>query len=105
MDRTLSKTMICWQTIIHSLMALSNSERQSRYRKRRLGIGGKHERIYCLVSITTKRGVERLATHFQCTITEVIERLVNERVSEVLSSLSEEERSIFLTQGFVEEES
>ncbi|TDY21986.1 hypothetical protein B0G81_2239 [Paraburkholderia sp. BL6665CI2N2] len=85
-------------------MALSNSERQRRYRKRRLGLGGKHERISCLVCISTKRNLERLACYFDCTITEMIERLINERTSDVLSKLDEESQDRFLAQGELAED-
>jgi len=85
-------------------MALSNSERQKRYRKRRLGLGGKHERISCLVCIPTKRNLERLASYFDCTITEMIERLINERTADLLGKLDEESQERFLAQGaFVED--
>jgi len=87
-----------------SFMALSNSERQKRYRKRRLGVGGKHERITCLVSISTKRNVERLAFHFDCTITEMIERLINEKTADLLSELDEEGLFRFFTQGALTED-
>lgn len=82
-------------------MALSNSERQSQYRKRRLGVGGKHERVYCLVSIATKRSLERLAFHFDCTITDTIEKLITDKTNEVLSALDEDEQQRFFSQGFV----
>jgi len=85
-------------------MALSNSERQRRYRKRRLGLGGKYERISVLVGISTKRNVERLAFHFGCTITEMLERLINERTDQVLSSLDKEDQHRFLVQGALTEE-
>jgi hypothetical protein len=80
-------------------MALSNSERQRRYRKRRLGLGGKHERITCLVTISTKRSVERLAYHFGCTITDMIERLIKEKTANVLSELDAEGEYRFFAQG------
>jgi hypothetical protein len=85
-------------------MALTNAERQRRYRKRRLGLGGKHERISCLVPISTKRSVERLAFHFECTITEMIERLINEKTADILSMLDEEGQYRFLAQGSLTEE-
>jgi hypothetical protein len=85
-------------------MALSNSERQRRYRKRRLGAGGKHERISCLVSISTKRSVERLAFHFGCTITQMIEKLINDRTADVLNNLDEQGRERFFEQGALSEE-
>jgi hypothetical protein len=85
-------------------MALSNSERQRRYRDRRLGLGGKHERISCLVCISTKRSVERLAFHFACNITEMIERLINEKASEILNELDEDGQFRFLAQEMLVKE-
>ena len=87
-----------------SSMALSNSERQRRYRKRRLGVGGKHERISCLVSISTKRSLERLAFHFDSTITGTIEMLIIEKTNEVLRQLDEDGQERFFSQGFVSED-
>jgi hypothetical protein len=84
-------------------MALSNSERQKRFRKRRLGLGGKHERISCLVSISTKRNIERLASHYGCTLTEMIGRLIDEKATEVLSDLTEEDQQKFLVHGLLTE--
>jgi hypothetical protein len=85
-------------------MALSNSERQRRYRNRRLGAGGKHERISCLVSISTKRNLERLAFHFESTITEMIERLINEKTQALLSQLDEQETQRFFEQGAISDD-
>jgi hypothetical protein len=85
-------------------MALSNSERQRRYRRRRLGAGGKHERISCLVSISTKRNLERLAFHFGYTITGMIEQLINEKTEKVLSQLDENETQRFFEQGAISED-
>lgn len=87
-----------------SPMALSNSERQRLYRKRRLGVGGKHERISCLVSIASKRSLERLAFHCNRTITSTIEMLINEKTNEVLSQLDEDGQQQFFAQGFIPED-
>ncbi|MEI6001052.1 hypothetical protein H3V53_28865 [Paraburkholderia bengalensis] len=76
-------------------MALSNSERQRRYRKRKLGAGGRYERLSCFVSITTKRNVERLSDYFGCTMTQMVERLINEKTESLLRKLNEEERQRF----------
>ena len=86
-------------------MALTNSERQRLYRERRLGVGGKHERVSCLVSIATKRNLERLAFHFNNTITDTIEKLINERASDVLSQLDEDGQQQFFSQVFIADDS
>lgn len=77
-------------------MARSNAERQHSYRKRKLGPGGRYERINCLIEIATKRKLERLAIHFGWTITHTIEQLIEERVASVLSQLNECDRESFL---------
>jgi hypothetical protein len=71
-------------------MALSNSERQRRYRERWLGAQGKYERINCLVSISSKRNLNWLASHFDSTIAGIIEHLVNEKIKITLSQLGTE---------------
>jgi hypothetical protein len=79
-------------------MSLSNSERQRRYRKRHLGLGGRRERLSCLIAITTKRNVERLAFHFGCSITETVEKLINDKTAVVLSSLDNSGQQAFFEQ-------
>jgi hypothetical protein len=56
------------------------------------------------VAISSKRNVERLAFHFECTITEMIERLINEKTVDVLSKLDEEEQHRFFAQGALTED-
>jgi hypothetical protein len=85
-------------------MALSNSERQRRYRNRHLGLGGKHERVNCLVFISTKRSIERLAFHFDCSITEMIEQLIQDKTAEILSNLDEDGQYRFLIQEALAED-
>lgn len=77
-------------------MARSNAERQQAYRKRKIGPGGRHERINCLIGIATKRKLERLAIHFGYTITKTIERLIEERTVSVCDQLNDCEREAFL---------
>lgn len=76
-------------------MAKTNAERQRSYRARRTGMGGRHERLNCYVSISTKRNLDRLATYFRLTIVEMLERIINERATALLSQLNEEERVRF----------
>ena len=80
-------------------MALSNLERQRRYRKRHLGEGGRRERLSCLLMIPTKRNIERLAFYYNCSITDCVEKLINERTIELLSGLDEAGRQAFFNQG------
>jgi hypothetical protein len=60
--------------------------------------------ISCLVSISTKRNLERLAFHFGYTITGMIEQLINEKTEKVLSQLDENETQRFFEQGAISED-
>lgn len=76
-------------------MAKTNAERQRSYRLRRTGKGGRHERLSCYVSISTKRNLERLAAHFRLTMTDTLERIVSEHTAALLARLDEHERELF----------
>src|ERR1700756_5021783 len=69
-------------------MGLSNSEKQRRYRHRHLGPGGGSERLSVFVRISTKRNLERLASHYGNTITNTVENLINEKTVSILNGLS-----------------
>jgi len=56
-------------------MALSQAEKQRRYRERHLGYDGEKQRIQCLVSLGTKLKLKRLAHYYGCTLTTLIEKL------------------------------
>ncbi len=53
------------------------------------------EQLSVMVSIATKRNLERISSHYGCTMTGMIEILINERTSIVLSCLSEIEKHEF----------
>ncbi|PWK37353.1 hypothetical protein [Cupriavidus plantarum] len=76
-------------------MAKTNAERQRIYRSKRTGTGGRHERINCYISISTKRNVERLACYYRLTLAETLEKIINERAATLLERLSDEEREMF----------
>jgi hypothetical protein len=80
-------------------MPYSNSERQRRYRARHLGAGGRRERLQCLILISTKRNLERLAASLGCSITECVEKLINEKAQSVLEDLDDDARRVFLEQN------
>jgi hypothetical protein len=67
-------------------------------------VGGKYERVNCLVFISTKRSIERLAFHFDCSITEMIEQLINEKAAEIMGRLDEAGQCSFLVQDAPEED-
>jgi hypothetical protein len=77
-------------------MARSNAERQREYRQRKLGLGGRYELLSCLVRIATKRNLVRLAVFFSCSITETIERLIEDRASLIRNRLSGTDLEAFL---------
>jgi hypothetical protein len=79
-------------------MALTNAEKQRRYRNRHLGLGGKREPLQCLISIPAKRNLERLACHYGHSMTAMLEILVNERADELLQKLSDWEQKNFYAQ-------
>ena len=54
--------------------------------------------------IATKRSIERLAFHYDCSITEMIEQLINEKTAEILSKLDEDGQYRFLIQEALAED-
>ncbi|HWT72358.1 MAG TPA: hypothetical protein VN361_09240 [Oxalicibacterium sp.] len=79
-------------------MALTNAEKQRRYRNRHLGLGGKRELLQCLMTIPAKRNLERLACHYGHSMTTMLEILVNERTVELLRKLNDWEQKNFFAQ-------
>jgi hypothetical protein len=56
-------------------MALTNAEKQARYRERHLGVDGEKKRIQLFLSATTRAQLDRLARHKGYTVTALIEEL------------------------------
>ena len=56
-------------------MALSQAEKQRRYRERHLGDNGEKQRIQCVVGLRTKLKLKRLAHYYGCSVTTLIENL------------------------------
>jgi hypothetical protein len=55
-------------------MALSNAERQARYRERHLkNIDGEKVRLSLFIDLYARRRMERIARHQGCTVTALIE--------------------------------
>lgn len=79
-------------------MALTNAEKQRRYRNRHLGLGGKREPLQCLITIPAKRNLERLACHYGYSMTAMLEVLVNERTIDLLRKLTDREQKSFYAQ-------
>ncbi|GAB2892133.1 hypothetical protein GCM10027093_29200 [Paraburkholderia jirisanensis] len=85
-------------TVEKDAMGLSNSEKQRRYRQRHLGPGGGSERLSIFVRISTKRNLERLASHYGNTITNTVENLINEKTLSILNGLNESEQHEFYSE-------
>ncbi|EIF33458.1 hypothetical protein BCh11DRAFT_01225 [Burkholderia sp. Ch1-1] len=79
-------------------MGISNAEKQRRFRARNLGSGGSYERLTAVIPIATKRQLERLASHYSCTLAGMIGMLVHERTLSLLNSLSEVEQEEFYSE-------
>jgi len=56
-------------------MALTNAEKQARYRERHLGVDGEKSRVQLFLSATAKAQLDRLARHKGYTVTALIEGL------------------------------
>jgi hypothetical protein len=57
-------------------MALTNVEKQARYRARHLGVNGEKTRVGIILNATARAQMDRLARHKGYTITALIEELV-----------------------------
>jgi hypothetical protein len=68
-------------------MALTSAERQRRYRERHLGFDGNKVRIELFISIHAKAQIGRLARHHGCTVTKMIEDLVEAAESAIVDQL------------------
>ena len=80
-------------------MGISNAEKQRRFRARNLGPGGSYERLSAVIPIATKRDLERLASHYSCTLAGMIVMLIHERTVSLLDSLSEIEQEEFYSEA------
>jgi hypothetical protein len=80
-------------------MGISNAEKQRRFRARKLGAGGSYERLSAVIPIATKRELERLASHYSCTLAGMIVMLIHERTVSLLNSLSEVEQEEFYSEA------
>ena len=56
-------------------MALSQAEKQRRYRERHLGYDGEKQRLQCFISFHTKLKLKRLAHYHRCSVTTLIKNL------------------------------
>ena len=69
-------------------MALSQAEKQRRYRERHLGVNGTKRRMQCLLSAGAREQLGRLAHYNGYSVTKLIEQLAANAERAVLSKLS-----------------
>jgi macrodomain Ter protein organizer (MatP/YcbG family) len=69
-------------------MALSNSEKQARYRERHLGVDAEKTRVGLILNATTRAKMDRLARRKRYTITALIEELVESAEKRVTARLT-----------------
>jgi hypothetical protein len=69
-------------------MALSNAEKQARYRERHLGVDGEKARLQLFLSADTKAQLDRLAHRKGYTVTALIEELAASAERRVIARLS-----------------
>ena len=77
-------------------MAKSNAERQRAYRERHLNsLDGEGERLNTIISLVSKRALERLAACYGVTQREALERAIDEAQNRLLSGLSSEQQTAY----------
>jgi predicted DNA-binding ribbon-helix-helix protein len=69
-------------------MALSNSEKQARYRERHLGVDGEKARVGLILDATIRTKMDRLARRKGYTITALVEELVESAEKRVTGRLT-----------------
>jgi hypothetical protein len=69
-------------------MALSNTEKQARYRARHLGVDGEKARVGLIIDASIRAKMDRLARHKGYTITALVEELVESAEQRVTGRLT-----------------
>jgi|SRR6516165_1768670 hypothetical protein len=77
-------------------MALSGAEKQRRYRKRHFGVGGTRKRLHCEIGLAAASALRRLAHHYDCSMTKIIEMLAQRGERKLLGTLSASRRRAYL---------
>ena len=70
-------------------MALTNAEKQRRYRERHLGKEGEKVRLQLYLSFQTEARMQRLARHHGYSITAMVEKIIADADSALLAGLPE----------------
>jgi hypothetical protein len=76
-------------------MALTNIEKQARYRERHLGPDGEKVRVGLILNAKTRAQMGRLARHKGYTITALVEELVEGAERRVTARLSDQSRKTY----------
>jgi hypothetical protein len=79
-------------------MALSNSEKQARYRQRHL-VHGEKARVGLILNAVTRAKMHRLARHKGYTITALVEELVESAERRVTTRLTGKALKVYLDGG------
>lgn len=69
-------------------MALTNAEKQARYRERHLGVDGEKARVQLFLNASTKAQLGRLARHRGYSLTMMIEELAARAERRTVASLT-----------------
>jgi hypothetical protein len=69
-------------------MALTNAQKQARYRERHLGVDGEKARVQFFLSANTKAQLGRLARRKDYTVTALVEELAESAERRVTARLS-----------------
>jgi hypothetical protein len=69
-------------------MALTNAEKQARYRDRHLGIDGEKARVQLFLSTSSKAQLDRVACYKGYTVTALIEELASQAEHKIVNRLA-----------------
>jgi hypothetical protein len=70
------------------MVALTNVEKQARYRERHLGVNGEKARVGLILNASTRAQMGRLARHKGYTITALVEELIESAERRVTGKLT-----------------
>ena len=72
-----------------------NAKRQAEYRKRHIKEGS-DQRLNVILGLDTKLALDRMATHFEVSNKELLERVLLERQSQLLANMDDEQKTRYL---------
>jgi hypothetical protein len=76
-------------------MAITNAEKQARYRTRHLGVDGTKVAVHFFLSVPAKKQLDRLARHKGCTVLALVEELAATAERRVLDRLDPEAQKTY----------